>query len=201
MNRKQAQLNRLQLVLEKCQDCNLCKNRNKVVLGQGDPYSKVLLLGEGPGFFEDKIGLPFVGNSGYILDTVLELLEIKRKDIYISNIIHCRAFWTGTNKDRPPNEIEITACKKYTNNIIQIINPKIIITLGNIPLKFFFPNSLGITKLAVHGIWKKWNNIDILPLYHPSFVKRNGGINSQKGKEFLEDFKKMKDKWKLEENI
>ena len=126
MNRKQAQLNRLQLVLEKCQDCNLCKTRNKAVLGQGDPYSKVLLLGEGPGFFEDKIGLPFVGNSGYILDTVLELLEIERKEIYISNIVHCRAFWVETNKDRPPNEIEINACKGFTNTIIQIIDPKII---------------------------------------------------------------------------
>ena len=142
---------------------------------------------------EDEQGLPFVWQSGFVLDEVLSLLEIKRKSLYISNIIHCRAFWIETNKDRSPNEVEINACRNYTNNIIQVINPKIIVTLGNIPLKFFFPNSLGITKLAVHGIWKKWNNIDILPLYHPSFVKRNGGLKSLRGKEFMNDFKKIKE--------
>ena len=118
MNRKQAQLNRLQLVLEKCQDCNLCKTRNKVVLGQGDPYSEVLLMGESPGKEEDKHGLPFVGKSGNLLDTAFQLLEIKRENLYISNINHCRAC---TNyKDRPPNEMEINACRGITNNVIQI---------------------------------------------------------------------------------
>lgn len=196
-NRKQIQLYRLQKVLENCQDCNLYRTRTKIVVGQGNVDSKILLMGESPGKFEDEQGLPFVGKSGQLLNEVFRMLEINRNDLYISNVNHCRA--CTNNKDRPPTEEEMNACQKYTNNILKIVNPEIIVALGNTPLNFFFPKSQGITK--IHGIEKNYKNFKVLPVYHPSFVLRNGGINSQKGKEFLEDFKKMKDKWKLEENI
>lgn len=110
-----------------CKRCMLHKTRTNVVFGVGPADAKIMLLGEGPGFMEDKSGIPFVGAAGKNLDVLLQTAGLKRKDVYITNIVLCRP---PQNRDPLPDEIE--ACKRFLEGHISVIKPKLIITLGRI---------------------------------------------------------------------
>ncbi len=135
-----------------------------LVFGDGSANAKVIFLGEAPGRFEDLKGLPFIGAAGKILDLLLESINLKREDVFITSVLHYRP-----PNNRQPKPEEIKAFAKYLDQIIEIINPKVIATLGNFSLNKFLPEAK-ISK--VHGVPQeiKWDNksLTLLPLYHPA---------------------------------
>ncbi|MFO1472014.1 MAG: uracil-DNA glycosylase [Turneriella sp.] len=160
------------------QACNLCKlaaTRNKVVFGEGNPQARLMFIGEGPGKDEDASGRPFVGRAGQLLTRIIENgLKLKREDVYIANVVKCRPTIDGLGqRDRPPEADEVKACAPYLRRQIELINPEVIVTLGNPSTRFLLNTMEGITKLR--GKWQNYNGIAVMPTYHPSFLLRNGG--------------------------
>ena len=146
--------------INQCQDCNLYKSRTKVVPGDGPEDSELLFIGEAPGWNEDQQGLPFVGQAGSFLDHLLSLINLNRNQVYIANVIKCRP-----PNNRDPLPTEILACKKWLDRQIDIINPKIIITLGRYSLARYFPKaSIG----KIHGRAQKRDGVIFYPMYHPA---------------------------------
>jgi len=158
-----------------CKKCSLYKTRTYPVIGQGNHQAKIVFIGEAPGFNEDKTGRPFCGKAGKILDELLESAGIKRKEVYICNILKCRP---PGNCD--PDEKEIEACVPYLEKQIQIIKPKIICTLGNystgyILRKYNLEDKIqGISK--IHGEIFSKDTIKIIPLYHPAVATYNSNM-------------------------
>ena len=151
-----------------CQKCSLCKTRTNVVFSDGIPNNKLVLVGEAPGFWEDKKGLPFVGKAGQLLDKIFECVGLSRqKDIYICNTIKCRP---PENRNPLPEEKE--ACKEYLEAQLEILKPKIILICGSVALNSFLPDAGGITK--VRGKWFDGKNgSKMMPIFHPSYLLRN----------------------------
>jgi len=172
-----------------CRKCKLCLTRKNVVFGEGNPNADLMFIGEGPGKTEDETGRPFVGLAGQLLTRIIENgLKISRENVYIANVVKCRpTVEMKGEKDRPPDEEEVNACSPYLIRQIELIKPKIIITLGNPSTRFFLNTKLGITKLRGNVYYYK--DIPVVPTYHPSFVLRNGGENSPLKKDVWEDMK------------
>ncbi len=153
-------------------DCHECPlgflGRTHVVFGEGNPDADLVFVGEGPGFEEDKLGRPFVGKSGKLLDRILELVAIKREDVFITNIVKCRP-----PNNRQPLPIESGTCKKILlNPQIKIIRPSIICTLGSAALAGILDKyDIKITK--IRGTPIVWQGITLLPTYHPAYILRN----------------------------
>lgn len=143
-----------------CRDCELVKHRTKVVPGEGPEDAELLFIGEAPGWHEDQQGRPFVGPAGQFLDQLLALIGQKREQVYIANVIKCRP---PQNRDPLPREIE--ACRTWLDRQIEIIRPKVIVTLGRYSLARYFPNE-GISK--VHGKARKVGDFVCYPMYHPA---------------------------------
>jgi DNA polymerase len=177
-----------QIALE-CRKCKLCLTRKNVVFGEGNPNADLMFIGEGPGKTEDETGRPFVGLAGQLLTRIIENgLKISRENVYIANVVKCRpTVEMKGEKDRPPDEEEVNACSPYLIRQIELIKPKIIITLGNPSTRFLLNTKLGITKLRGNVYYYK--DIAVVPTYHPSFVLRNGGENSLLKKDVWEDMK------------
>ncbi len=165
-----------------CRLCNLSKTRTNVVFGEGSLNAKIMFVGEGPGENEDKLARPFVGKSGELLTAMIEnVLQLKREDVYISNIVKCRP-----PNNRDPLEEEATTCLLFLKKQIEIIKPKIIVTLGSVALKYLTTNEMEITK--VRGTAIKQDGFTIVPIFHPSFLLRNPSAK----KEAFEDLKSIK---------
>lgn len=176
------QLNELVNIIENCHKCPLSATRNNVVVHDGNSQAKLLLIGEAPGKQEDLEGKPFVGQSGKLLNQLLEQVAINRQEhCYIANIIKCRP-----PDNRVPHKQEVQQCIKYLHQQIQLINPEIIICLGSTAIK----HVLGWKKFKIteiHGKWIDLNNIPdisseykdiyknklLMPIYHPSYLLRN----------------------------
>lgn len=130
-----------------CSKCNLCKGRTRAVPGEGNPRAKVLFIGEGPGQQEDRQGRPFVGPAGQFLDELLDSINLKRSDVFITNVVKCRP---PNNRDPLPEEI--AACDDYLDRQIAAIQPHVIVTLGRYSMTKFFGNE----KIsAIHGRARK----------------------------------------------
>lgn len=168
----------------KCSKCALFSNRKHVVFGSGNPEAEIMFVGEAPGKKEDELGLPFIGNSGMILDKMLESIRLKREDVYLTNICKCRP---PENRDPFPEEIQ--ECRPWLEKQIAIIEPKIIITLGRFALNSFLPDA----KISeVHGQLieikiPKIGEMRLFPLHHPAAAR----INRKTRALFNEDFKKI----------
>lgn len=166
----QQKLNYIASLIKDCKKCSLSKTATNPVPGFGNPSAKILIIGEAPGAQEDLQGLPFVGNSGKLLDKLLASINLNRSDVFICNILKHRP-----PENRDPNPDEITVCVPYLKAQLEIIKPEIIITLGRFAMNYFFPDQL-ISQ--VHGkiIKTKWQGIPliIIPVYHPSAGLRNG---------------------------
>jgi len=144
-----------------CQDCEeLVRTRNKVVPGEGAENAQIVFIGEAPGFHEDQQGLPFVGQAGQFLDQLLSSIGLKRSDVYICNVIKCRP-----PGNRDPLPIEINNCQKWLDQQIELISPKMIVTLGRYSLAKYFP---GETISKIHGKERKIDNVIYFPMYHPA---------------------------------
>ena len=203
---KAEKLEELKKIADSCTKCKLSTTRTKVVFGEGNPEAELLFIGEGPGRQEDITGRPFVGKAGELLTRLIEkAMGVPRSHVYIANIAKCRPTEDlKMEKDRAPDQEEATACSPYLLKQIEIIQPKVIVTLGNPSTKFLLGTQEGITKLR--GKWAAYKDIPVMPTYHPSYVIRNGGENSQVQKDVWADLllvmeklnwePKVKIKWK-----
>ncbi|SVB02047.1 uncharacterized protein METZ01_LOCUS154901 [marine metagenome] len=171
----------LEQAVATCTDCSLCETRTYSVPGEGPEKSDILLIGEGPGFHEDQQGRPFVGPSGKLLSDLLSLIGLARSDVYIANIVKCRP---PNNRDPLPEEIK--ACRKYLDQQIRLLDPKVIVTLGRFSLIRFLPQE---TISKVHGRSHSWGHRNIFPMYHPAAALHRGNLRP-----VLEE-----DMWKLRE--
>lgn len=149
-----------------CAACPLAETRTKVVFGDGDPDSALMFIGEGPGADEDEQGLPFVGRAGQLLTQILKAAGISRKEVYITNIVKCRP-----PGNRVPSAEESEICGRHLQTQIVLINPKLIILLGNTPVRWLLQTNEGITKLR--GRWFEWRGAAVMPMFHPSYLLRN----------------------------
>ncbi len=161
----------LELIKEKClhcQKCPLSKTRTNVVFSGGIPNHKMMLIGEAPGFYEDKQGEPFVGKAGQLLDKILASVGFSRKEhLYICNTLKCRP-----PENRDPLPEEETACREYLDAQIEILKPKIILLCGRIAAHAMLGTNQGITK--IRGRWFEGPNFSkMMPIYHPSYLLRN----------------------------
>lgn len=172
-----------------CQLCRLHTTRTQTVFGEGDPAAEVLFIGEGPGRQEDATGRPFVGRAGELLTRIIERgMGVPRSRVYIANIVKCRpTVDLKFERDRPPEPDETAACSPYLLRQIELIQPKVIVTLGGPSTKFILDTATGITRLR--GQWGDFHGIPVMPTFHPSYVLRNGGDRSPLRKEVWNDIK------------
>lgn len=167
--------------VEKCTRCPLKDGRKNVVFGDGNENADVLIIGEAPGKNEDEQGLPFVGKAGQYLNELLAIANLKREDIYIANVVKCRP-----PSNRNPKAEEILQCSDYLREQTRLIDPKLIITLGNFATRFILKNEEGITKL--HGKIFNLGKFSVMPVYHPAATM----YDIKKKAALEEDFAKIK---------
>jgi uracil-DNA glycosylase family 4 len=167
-----------------CLKCPLHQGRTKVVFGSGNADADLMLVGEAPGMHEDLQGLPFVGRAGKLLDQLLEEVGLARSDVFITNVLLCRP---PGNRDPQPDEID--TCKPYLHRKIELIEPKVICTLGNFATKLLTRSQRGITSVhgrpQVHELGGR--TVRVFPLYHPAAALRSTGTLEQ----LREDFAKL----------
>jgi DNA polymerase len=168
-------------LVAKCQKCPLYKTATNPVPGDGSPEAKIVFIGEAPGQQEDEQGLPFVGNSGKLLDKLLNTIQVNRSDVFICNILKHRP---PGNRDPLPEEIKV--CTPYLKAQLEIIKPKVIITLGRYSMNYFFPEE-SISRNHGQIRTLNWQGIDltIIPVYHPSAGLRNGAMLTALKSDFL----------------
>jgi len=164
-------------LVRNCTDCPLAGGRTNAVPGEGNPNAEVMFIGEGPGFQEDQQGRPFVGPAGKLLDGLLASIGSQRENVFIANMVKCRP---PGNRDPAPAEIE--ACTKYLDRQIELINPKLIVTLGRFAFGRYFPGE-GITK--ARGKLRMKDGRKIFPVLHPAAVLRREELRPT----MIEDFK------------
>ncbi len=172
--------------VEGCKKCELHKHRKNVVVGEGNLDAELMFIGEGPGRYEDLQGRPFVGASGNLLTKIIEAMNLKREQVYIANIVKCRP-----PGNRDPKEEEIEQCLPYLIRQIEIIKPKLIVTLGRIAIQTLLDTKKPLSYLR--GRFHKFRDIDIIATYHPSFLLQNPKYK----KHTWEDMKKVMEKLKL----
>ena len=159
-----------------CQKCTLSQGRNRTVPGDGALNAEIVFIGEGPGFHEDRQGLPFVGQAGNLLNEMLASIGLSRQDVYITNMVKCRP-----PNNRDPFPVEINSCAPYLDEQIQLIQPKVIVTLGRYSFAKFFPNE-SISR--ARGRPRNWQGIVIYPMYHPAAALHNPGLRPSLERDF-----------------
>ena len=178
---KENELDKLKIEMSKDKSLPLLKNATRLVFGVGNPESKFIFIGEGPGYWEDQKGEPFVGNAGKLLDRLLQSIKLDRSKIYITNVVHHRP-----PENRDPTPEEIAAYAPYLDRIIEIINPKLIITLGRFSMAKFLA---GVKITAVHGnnfdIKLNGKDIIVIPMYHPAAALRSSQVMELMKNDFL----------------
>lgn len=171
---KQAALQQLwQREIDGCKKCQLFKTRTKIVFGEGNPQADLMIIGEGPGADEDVSGRPFVGRAGKLLTKMIVAMGLSREKVFIANMVKCRP---PGNRNPAPEELQ--ACWGFLVQQLQIIRPKIIVTLGNPATQNLLQTKVGITKLrgnfqVLPDLAPGLAGIPVMPTYHPSFVLRN----------------------------
>ena len=172
--------NELKSACGACHNCSLCEERHNVVFGTGNEHAEVMFIGEGPGEQEDLQGEPFVGPAGQLLDDMLEIIGLSRKQIYIANIVKCRP-----PHNRDPLNAEQEACIRYLRNQVALIRPKIIVCLGRIAAVRLMRSDFKITR--EHGQWMDKGTCRMMAIYHPSALLRD----SDKRPDTFEDLKAL----------
>jgi uracil-DNA glycosylase family 4 len=160
-----------------CQRCMLHHSRKLAVPGEGPVDADIMFIGEGPGFHENEQGRPFVGAAGKYLDELLAKISLQRKDVFIGNVVKCRP---PSNRDPLPDEL--AACSDYLERQIQVINPKVIVTLGRYSMARFLPNA----KISdVHGQAFKIKSRLIVPMFHPAAALHQPSLKASVERDFL----------------
>ena len=148
-----------------CRSCQLCATRSNVVFGEGNPHAELMFIGEGPGFDEDRLGRPFVGRAGQLLDKMIAAMGKSRQEVYIANVVKCRP-----PNNRVPEPQEAMACLGYLIRQIEAVKPKVMVLLGATAAHWLLGEKRGIMRLR--GTWLKYGNIPVMPTYHPAFLLR-----------------------------
>jgi DNA polymerase len=152
--------------LGQCRRCGLSAGRTHIVFGEGDPNARLVCVGEGPGFEEDRSGRPFVGPAGQLLAKIIEAIKLSRDQVYICNVIKCRP-----PGNRNPGPEEIAACRPFLERQIAAIKPEVICTLGTFAAQTLLNTQIPISKLR--GRFHTYNGIRLMPTYHPAYLLRN----------------------------
>jgi len=177
----EERLSKIERRVSKCAKCALHQGRTNTVFGKGNPRTKVMFIGEGPGRDEDLKGEPFVGRSGQLLTKILEAIDLRREDVYITNIVKCRP-----PQNRDPLEEEVRCCEAYLIEQIDLIKPRLICALGRIAAQWLLGTKEPLASLRNSENF--YRGIPVLVTYHPAALLRNPELK----RETWEDFKKLK---------
>ena len=164
--------------IKDCKKCGLCQSRTHVVFGDGNPNADIVFVGEAPGLNEDLQAKPFVGAAGKLLSDLLKRIELDRNDVYIANVIKCRP-----PDNRNPQKVEIEACLPYLWKQIEIINPRVVCTLGNFAAQALLGKKVAITK--VRGQHFQVNNFYVFPMLHPAAALHQWQLRKSVEEDFL----------------
>jgi len=163
-----------------CTKCKLSGTRTQVVWGTGNPNADLMFIGEAPGHEEDKQGKPFVGRAGQLLTDIVKAMRLTRDDVYIANVIKCRP---PENRNPEPDELE--ACRPFIRRQVELIKPKVIVTLGKFALQSLTGKAHAVS--AARGQWTEYEGIKVMPTYHPAYLLRTPSAK----KEVWNDMKKV----------
>jgi DNA polymerase len=163
-----ARLEAVRQELGDCQRCKLAPTRTSLVFGVGSPDAALMFVGEGPGADEDRLGEPFVGAAGQLLDKMIAAMGLRREEVYICNIVKCRP-----PRNRDPEPDEVAACKPFLHQQIAAIRPRLIVALGKPAAQCLLQSTAPIG--ALRGRWHDFDGIPLMPTYHPAALLRNEG--------------------------
>lgn len=169
-NEKRRALAEIARAVSVCNDCGLARGRTHAVPGEGSPDARIVFIGEGPGFYEDQQGRPFVGAAGKFLDELLRGINLDRKTVFIANVVKCRP---PGNRDPQPDEI--AACAKHLEAQLNAIAPKVVVTLGRHSMQRYFP---GESISRVHGQPRRKGDVVVVPMYHPAAALHQGSLRA-----------------------
>lgn len=162
---KEARLQALRQEVAACRACGLHRGRKQAVFGAGDPSARVLFVGEAPGYDEDRLGEPFVGKAGQLLNDIIRAMGLRREDVYIANVVKCRP-----PGNRTPDPGEAGACRKYLEAQIEIVAPEVIVALGGVAASALLGRPQPLR--AVRGRFWEYRGIPLMPTYHPAYLLR-----------------------------
>jgi uracil-DNA glycosylase family 4 len=172
-------LEELHRLVEQCHLCDLAKSRHKVVFGEGDPHARLMFVGEGPGATEDQTGRPFVGRAGELLTRMIEnVLHLTREQVYIANIVKCRP-----PGNRVPTPTEAFTCRPYLLKQIELIRPRVIMTLGATAYRYLTNDETPVSRVRGHIIHAE--GYTLVPTFHPSYLLRNPSAKKQAWEDLL----------------
>ena len=174
-------LQELATVASTCTRCRLANGRTQVVFGVGDPHADVMFIGEGPGYYEDKQGEPFVGAAGQLLTKLLGEIGLAREDVYITNVVRCRP---PGNRDPLPDEIE--ACKPFLTGTLELVDPRVVVTLGNFATRVILDRQAPISR--IRGQRFDAEGRTVIPTFHPAAILHGGGESSSQMTALRADF-------------
>jgi uracil-DNA glycosylase len=163
-----------------CTKCRLAGTRTQVVWGVGNPDADLMFIGEAPGRDEDLKGEPFVGRAGQLLTDIIKAMKLTRGDVYIANVIKCRP-----PENRNPEPDELDACRPYIRRQVELIKPKVIVTLGKFALQSLTGRAHAVS--AARGVWSDYNGVRVMPTYHPAYLLRTPSAK----KDVWNDMKKV----------
>ena len=163
---KRKLLAELDAQVKVCNSCRLCEKRTNTVFGEGDVDAKIMFIGEGPGENEDLQGRPFVGRAGELLNNMIVGMGLTRDQVFIANIVKCRP-----PGNREPSPDEVATCTPFLEKQIEIIRPRVIVTLGRPALQHMLQQKISISKMR--GQWQTWRGIRLMPTFHPAYLLRN----------------------------
>ncbi len=166
INDPDAELDSLRKEIGDCHRCKLSSNRTHIVFGEGSSRAEIMFIGEAPGREEDIQARPFVGDAGKLLTSLIEKMGLRRDEVYIGNIVKCRPPY-----NRDPEEDEIDTCRQFIERQIDIIKPRVIISLGRISAQSLLNTRIPISKLR--GRFWEYKGIALMPTFHPAYLLRN----------------------------
>jgi uracil-DNA glycosylase len=171
----------LRVEIGDCTRCRLCEKRTQVVFGVGNPQADLMFVGEGPGYEEDRQGMPFVGKAGQLLNRIIQAMEMTRDQVYIANVVKCRP-----PENRTPMPDEISICSPFLFRQISIIRPRIVCALGGVAVQTLLQTSTSVSRLRGE-LRSLPDGTPVMPTFHPAYLLRN----PEKKKEVWEDMKKV----------
>ena len=180
-------LDELAVIAAPCQRCRLAKTRTQVVFGVGNPDADLMFIGEAPGRDEDLQGEPFVGRAGQLLTDIIKAMKLTREQVYIANVIKCRP-----PENRNPEPDELDACRPYIRQQVEMIKPKVIVTLGKFGLNSLLEQAYPIS--SVRGSWLEYRGVKVMPTYHPAYLLRTPSAK----KDVWNDMKKVMAELKIQ---
>ncbi len=163
-----------------CRRCRLHKGRSRLVFGEGNPHARLVFVGEGPGYEEDRSGRPFVGPAGRLLDKIIAAMKLERSQVYICNIVKCRP-----PANRAPSQDEIDVCLPFLKRQLAAISPEVICTLGSVAARTLLATNSPVSVLR--GRFHQWMGIKLMPTFHPAYLLRN----PERKRQVWEDVKKI----------